>query len=109
MCSPRTGSATIWAACLPTAHPSVLKGLPPSACAASPGGAATPAFAPVTGLRNQLDVAGAVACAVSRESVSVSLAGVKVGTATVAVSVPTAGAGRPLPGWYSVVGCGVKA
>ena len=72
--SPRTGSAMIWAACLPSAHSahlSVPDEPPPPVCGAAAGG--VPPF-PATGvadvrlLRNQLDVAESVACAVSRVS-----------------------------------------
>jgi hypothetical protein len=92
--SPRTGSATIWAACLPTAHPSVLNGLPTSGSAAAPGDGGASAVTLVAddvALRNQFDVAGPAGCAGSRGPVAMGL--------VVAACAVTTASVRPFAGW----------
>jgi hypothetical protein len=63
--SPRTGSATICAACLPSAHPSASARQPPPAGGAADGDPPLP-DAGDRGLRNQSDTAESAACAGSR-------------------------------------------
>ena len=67
--SPRTGSAMIWAACLPTIHSSVPDGLRTSGCAAGDPVAVAAVAVPLPlvpaaddgRLRNQSEVAAAAA------------------------------------------------
>jgi hypothetical protein len=93
--SPRTGSATIWAACLPTAHPSVLNAVATSGSGAASGDGGASAVALVADdvvLRNQFDVAGPAGCAISRGPAA-------IGVVAAAVCVVTTASVRPFAGW----------
>jgi|HubBroStandDraft_1064217.scaffolds.fasta_scaffold83750_3 hypothetical protein len=100
--SPRTGSAMIWAACLPIAHPSVPVGCA-TVAAAGPGEPLPGAVAGDVRLRNQSDVAW-VAVRVSREPGRVSREPVPAGSGTTTSRQWFAGSRQWFAGWTSAAG-----
>ena len=82
--SPRTGSATIWAACMPSAHSPAPARQPPSACAAAPEDPPLPG-AEDRGLRNQSDTAESAACPGSRGEAAAGVGTADVGIAGIGV------------------------
>jgi hypothetical protein len=122
---PRTGSATIWAACMPSAHSPAAARQPPAACAAAPGDSPLPdAELPGTELAgaelpgaeergqwNQSDTSESAACAGScAAAAAVGITGIAAavgitgigatGTDVMVVARPGVGAAaaQPFPG-----------